>query len=139
MRREGNHEIPAEVREFLKGNIESYEQLEILLLLRGHSDQRWTPESVGEKLKLPNPAAAEALDQLGRRNLLDVGVGLSFRYAPGNPNVAALVEGFVQAYDANRLGIMNLMNTNAIDRVRTGAMHLFADAFILGRKRDKNG
>jgi len=31
------------------------------------------------------------------------------------------------------------MNTNAIDRVRTGAMHLFADAFILGRKRDKNG
>ena len=43
-----------------------------------------------------------------------------------------------ESYDENRLEVINLMNTNAIERVRTSAMRAFANSFLLGGGGKKN-
>lgn len=137
-----NREIPADVREFLRENIASYEHLEILLLLRRRAGETLSSESVAMELRVPDSAAAEALDHLVALNLLEVRPGAAsrcFRYAPGSPSRAATVDNLAYAYDVDRLGVMHQMNTNAIERVRNRALHIFADAFVVGQKKDKNG
>jgi hypothetical protein len=136
-------EVSAEARSFLCDNVESYEQLETLLLMHRDRGQVWLAESVASALNMPVALAADALDHLHRRNLIDSRLDAgarSFRFKEGNAHVERCVSELAQVNDANRLAVINLMTTNAIERVRTQAMRVFSDAFILGRnKKDGNG
>jgi hypothetical protein len=135
-------EVPAEVRAFLSETIGSYEHLELLLLVCADRQCTWTPQTVAERSKLPSDTAAEALEHLLRHGLLTAETsnsGKVFTYSPATRHLDELVGALVQAYDANQLGIIELMSALAIERVRHRAVRLFADAFVLGRKRDKDG
>ena len=135
-------EASAELKAFLRDKIFSYEQLQTLLLLRSRPDQTFSPGSVAEVLHVPEDAAAEALDHLCSQNLLEVQFGTEtvlFSYRPGNAALVGVVDELAESYDLNRLTIINLMNANAFERVRTQALNTFANAFILGRKKDKDG
>ena len=137
-----SEEVPADVQCFLRENDVSYEQLEVLLLLRSRPVEAWEPEALATTLKLPEEGALEALEHLCQRGLLEqlsTPGRRSFRYCPGSADIAERIDRLAQEYDSNRLAVISLMNTNAVDRVRTRAMHLFADAFVLGRKKDGNG
>jgi len=133
---------PPELREFLFKNVTSYEQLEVLLLLRDNAERDWSAAVVAETLNVPLAVATETLDQLHQKHLLDVHAdnpGRVFRFAPTSAELANVVELLAQTYEHNRLAIVNLMSNNAIERVRTRATRMFADAFIFGRKKDKDG
>jgi hypothetical protein len=135
-------EVSAEVRTLLRDHVESYEQLETLLLLHRDHGQALPAESVASTLNLPVALAAEALEHLHRCNLLDSRVAAgtrSFSFKKGNASVEATVADLAHVYDVNRLAIINLMSANAIERVRTKAARVFADAFILGRRKDEDG
>ena len=126
------------VTALLADRIESFEQLETLLLLRQHRDQAWTPKSVGEKLGIAATTAAEALEHLCRKNLLDDrvdGEALRFRYAPATPDLDGAVSALARAYGERRLEVMTLVSANAVARVRTSATRMFADAFLIGRRK----
>ena len=62
-----------------------------------------------------------------------------FCYSPGSVALAGVVDELAESYDVNRLTVINLMNANAFERVRTQALSTFANAFILGRKKGKDG
>lgn len=135
-------ETSAELEAFLRHEILSYEQLQTLLLLRSRPDESFSPQSVAEVLHVPEEAAAEVLEHLCSHKLLEVQFGtgsLLFSYRPGSAALVRVVDELAESYDFNRLTVINLMNANAFERVRTQALNTFANAFILGRKKDKDG
>jgi hypothetical protein len=124
----------------LRERVESFEQLEVLLLVRRRRDTSWTADGVATQLRIDPRVAEESLDQLCRSNLVDVTVGgqaLHFRYDPGNAELEAAVDDLARAYADDTLAVMKTMNANAVERVRTSAMRTFANAFVLGEKDKK--
>jgi len=119
--------IPDDVRSLLQARVESFEHLEILLLLSQHHGSFWTAESVSKRLDIAESLAAEALDHLCRGNLLDVRLGeevLVFRYAAGTASLDSAVKNLARVYADQRAHVMRIMNDNAIARVRQMAMAL---------------
>lgn len=132
-------DLSAELKGFLRGWVTSYEQLQTLLLLHRRRDDSFSPQSVAEVLHVSEVATTEALEHLCRVTLVSVQVASgtrSFRYAPGSIHLSGLVDQLADAWDRHQLVVMNLMSSNAIERVRTRAIRTFADAFILGKKTD---
>lgn len=128
--------LPENVASLLRERIESFEQLEVLLLVRGERERNWTAESVSKILKINVAIAAEALDHLCRKNLLDVRVGneqLIFRFAPATAALEGDVTALAQVSIDRRVDVMSAMSSNAVQRMRTSTIRLFADAFLIGR------
>jgi hypothetical protein len=129
--------ISAEVRAFLLEHVHSYEQLEALILMQQHPALDWTADSLGERLRISTESAGEALHQMWTRLLLDCTSGSPLRYRLRSADVRSAVQSIADLYTQNRLAVIGLMNANAIERVRTGAMRDFANAFVFGqRKKD---
>jgi predicted DNA-binding transcriptional regulator len=129
------------VRLLLERHIESYEQLEVVLLLHRCRDLRWTGDKVGQALNIPSTAAETALAALRRSGIAaevrEADGSVGYLYAPASPTEAEAVDQLAEAYSTQRVEIMKLMNANALLRVRTGALRAFADAFDLGKgKKD---
>jgi hypothetical protein len=133
-------EFDAELQAFLWESVPSYEHLQSLLLLRGQRDRAFSVASVAELLRIPETLVEPALSDLCRQNLLEVRGGadaILFTYSPANPPLADLADRLAEANERYPLEVMQLMNSNAIRRVRTEALHRFANAFLVGRgKKD---
>jgi hypothetical protein len=122
-------DVPEAVRALLTGSIDSIEKLELVALLH-HHPVAWTAITAGEQLRIPASAAATALEELRAAGVLEVEAGAGYRVR-ADEALSQLVE----LYDSDRIAIMTLMATIALDRIRTSAAHTFADAF---RVRGKN-
>ncbi len=134
--------IPPEAQALLRDTVTSHEHLKVLMLVFSHKEQRWTPGAVARSLSLPSHVVAETLDHLSQHGLLRIlgeGQQASFAYDPGSPQLASAADALALAYESNRSGVMSVMNFHAVERVRAAAMRLFADAFILGGKKGKDG
>ena len=134
--------ISPALRSFLRERIHSYEQLELLLLVRQMPTQAWSLELIGKRLKVPESVALEAASNLHDSGLLEMVFddrNRVYRYKPATPELARLAEELAQAFEEERLAVVRLMNENAVERVRTAAMRMFADSFVLGKKRGDDG
>jgi hypothetical protein len=132
-----NEEIAHDIRAFMLAYVESYEQLEVLLLLHREATE-WQPAGVADALKIPLPSATASLDELAGRGLLrrERG-GAGYRLDPADPSVASLVARLARAYEERRVAVIDLMSANALDRIRRSALRTFAEAFRLrGTKKD---
>jgi hypothetical protein len=130
--------LPKNVHAFLRNCVESYEQLELLLFLRENAAVEWPMSEITERKRFPADETEEAV-----RGLLAAGCiaertepRRAIRYAPRDEGQAEAIDQLAAAYAARPLAIIKLMNANAIERVRSAAMDTFADAFVLGRKKD---
>ena len=56
-----------------------------------------------------------------------------------NPLVRSRVATLASEYATNKFGIIKLLSEAAMDRVRNSMTKAFADAFILGGKKGRNG
>jgi hypothetical protein len=125
---------------FLRDCVESYEQLEVALLLRAERDHPWTEEALSGRLGLSALLVAEALAGLQWAGLVDVrvvGIEKQYGYRLQSESVEAMIGRLAQMYREHPMPVIKLMTANAIQRVRTAALRTFADAFIL--RKDKNG
>jgi hypothetical protein len=130
------HEIPSELRQFLRDHVETYEQLEILVLLAGAPDRHWHGDDIAAALHLDRAVVAEALAHLDRAGLFEAAGADAAPRLAARPDRAAIVARLAEVYRRDRLGIMNLMTSNALERVRTSALRAFTSAFLLGKKND---
>ncbi|MGH8316512.1 MAG: hypothetical protein ACREUL_00845 [Steroidobacteraceae bacterium] len=132
-------DLPEDVHALLREHIESYEQLEILLLLRRERYEDWTPQGLTTRLRLPAELIESALTGLKASGLVEA-TGADptprFAYRPASSGLDAAVGRLEREYSERPISIIKLMSANAIERVRTAALHTFADAFVL--KKDKN-
>jgi len=132
--------LPSEIQEFLRTTIQSLEQLEVLIAIQRQPKKAWTPEDVAAVVGLPVGIMEESLDGLIAaglaRHLSSASGSPTYCYEPRTPSMGRAVAGLARAYASNRLDIMRLMSTLAIERVRSEAANLFADAFIIQRKKE---
>jgi hypothetical protein len=128
--------IPEDVARLLE-TIETYEQLEVLLLLYRGRQQRLAIDEVADRLGTSASEVDAALAQLRSLDLIAfeaTGNRRVFWYL-GTPQRDAALGSLARCYDEQRLSIVKLMNANAIERLRTAAIRRFADAFVVGSKK----
>jgi DNA-binding transcriptional regulator PaaX len=125
------------LRQFLFERVATYEELEILLLLRRKEGQAFSVAGVAKELGASNEDCRAALQNLERQGLLaSAEEPPRFRYAPSDSVLAQRVEELAAAYQDQRILVVQMMSGNAVARVRTAAIRTFADAFRLrGQKR----
>lgn len=119
-----DHVIPAEVRRFLLGRIDSIAQLEALLLLHREAEQLWDGPRLAARLYIGEPQAAEILRALCAESLI-VNDGGRYRYADGDATQDQLIALVSAHYARHLIPVTNLIH----DKPRR--VQQFADAFKL--------
>jgi hypothetical protein len=133
-------EPPHDVQILLRDHIESYEQLELLLLMRSERGAAWTEETLTARLHLAASLVAAALDGLKSAGFVQAqvqGGARHYTYLSQSDEVEATVDRLAAAYREYPIPIIKLMSANAIERLRTSALRTFADAFILRKDKDR--
>jgi hypothetical protein len=133
--------LPADLQEFLRSVIESYDHLAVLLWLRRERSRDWAEIEVVDALAIPGPLAHTVLADLSAGKLLQSvrgESGLRYRYAASGAT-DALVERLETEYSHSPARLMRLLSAYAIERVRTGAIRAFADSFVIRKKDSDRG
>lgn len=128
-----------DVKRFLLENLESYEQLQSLLLIAKAAPGGCTAQQVAESLKLPAATARAALEHLSRRRLLasrGAGDAAIFSHLPQPTDVVRRLD---ELCSSQLHVLLSWMNANALERVRSEAIKTFADSFLMGKKKKPDG
>jgi len=128
-----------ELRIFLRDNISSFEELEALIFFMRAPRRPWSCADVAVAIKLPDDLVQTALEALVAANGILVrtsqpGQDQAFRYSPP-ADLDPVLEKLLRAYDEERLRIVQIMSSNAMERVRSSAARRLADAFRLQRSK----
>lgn len=134
-------DLPDDVRALLHEHIESYEQLETLLLLRRERYEQWTGEALAARLRVHPELIESALVHLKASGLVDAtgAAPTRFAYRTASSVLDATVGRLQSEYSERPILIIQLMSANAIERLRTATLHTFADAFVLKKKDHDRG
>lgn len=124
--------LPSDVHQFLYQNIDSVEQLEVLLLLLGTPERGWGTDEVAREL-YSHPAS------IARRLALLLGQGLlretdpgCYQYAPRSDELHATVLRVAETYRERRVAVVTLIASKPIENVRA-----FSDAFRIRRRKEE--
>ncbi len=131
--------VDESLRAFLCDNVNSFEALEALLLLRRKSGGACTAGEVADALSISGSDARDALGSLCDRRMVQMDASqmpARFAYSPGESHLEEQVDRLARAYEESRIDVLRAMNANAVERGERATLRLFADAFLLGRKKD---
>lgn len=118
-----------QLRQFLFEKVATYDELETLLLLQRQPQLEWSPNAAMQALGLPLEQCEAALENLAAHGLLVLcGDPVTFRYAPASRELAEASAQLQRAYSKDRFAIVQLMTTNAMDRVRAAALERLGGA-----------
>lgn len=131
-------QLDDDARALLVTKLDSYEKLEVMRVLRGGGRTMSLPEIEAACPRLFSDAIADALVALERSKLIEhdpVSHGMRIGAAGADPRFVALM----QAYDEDRAGVLAVLSSAVMERLRNMAAQAFADAFVLRKKRDDDG
>lgn len=117
--------LPTAVQQFLSKYIHSLEQLEILLLLRGHPGRSWRSEDVYEVVRSSRSSVEERLESFVQLGFFakENGPAPTYRYAP-TEKLAAAADETAAAYQKWRVRVIEAIFAPVVDPAQR-----FADAF----------
>lgn len=123
--------LPEAVHRFLYQNIESVEQLEVLILLLEHPERGWgTDEVVRTLYGHPASIARRLALLLGQGLLREIEPGC-YQYAPRTAELHATVLRVAEMYRERRVAVVTLIASKPIENVRA-----FSDAFRIRRDKE---
>jgi hypothetical protein len=125
-------EVHDQVWRLLLDKVDSFEKLEVLMLLSA-KPREWTVRAATEELRLPEPLVETAMLDLCAVSLLEK-EGQAFRYQPATPELAREAEALTRMYVEDRIRVLNVLSSAAFDRIRSSAATAFANAFKLRGK-----
>ena len=130
--------IPEDVQLLLRERLPSHEQLELLLLMHADPAREWSIEEFSEKLKISPILAEEAVQHLAAAQLIELWrlPNNELRCRGPLESCRTLIDRLAAVYEQSRFELVMQMSANAIERIRTGAVRAFADAFRIKRKND---
>jgi DNA-binding IclR family transcriptional regulator len=103
--------MDSDLRTFIRQSIPSVLALEVLLFLRAHAEDAWTPETVAAALR-NSPSSCDAImASLASRGLL-ARRGTDYAYAPDPPKLDHLAERLQHAYSERRVAVINAIVGN---------------------------
>jgi hypothetical protein len=123
--------LPENVSRLLRDHIDSFEKLEVLMLLQHHPQSVWNASSVSLRVGITPLAAAAALQGLHDAGLIAVRPGgqFSFEHAREDSELARAVEQLADRWGHDPVPLMRFMATTALDRLRSSAGRAFSQAF----------
>ncbi len=124
--------LPERVHRFLYHNIDSVEQLEVLLLLRRVPDRGWSAEEVARELYSHPSSVLHRMSSLAGRGLLRELEPACYQYAPRSSDLHETVNAVAEAYRERRVAVITLIASKPIENVRA-----FSDAFRFRRKKEE--
>lgn len=98
--------LPQDVAGFIDDIIDSVEQLDVLLHVRGRAAESWTGESVARELRIEAGSAARRLEKLAALRLLAVIDGRAFRYAPSPSTLESTIGRLAACYAERRVTVI---------------------------------
>ncbi len=116
--------LPDDVRVFLHQNIDSVEQLEVLLLLWRTPDRGWTSEEVAIAVYSHPSSVVRRLAMLLGQGLLRERQPGCYQYAPRTVELHQTVTQVDRMYRERRVAVITLIASKPIENVRA-----FSDAF----------
>ena len=128
--------IPLDVAEFLRDQIQTYEQLEIVVRIGRDPAREYVIASLVKDLNMDSATGAAVMDQLSAAGVLTITRDVAGDRVRCQENVEALAARLTEVYDSDRIQLISQMTQDALERVRTSALRTFSSAFLLGRKRD---
>jgi hypothetical protein len=111
---------------FVRDNIASVEQVDVLLLLAEQRDRAWTIAELSKTLSSSTPSIARRLAVLLRRGLVARADDGRFRYS-ADETAGVLVDQVRDEYATRPVSVIGLIYSE-----RTSALESFSDAFLLG-------
>jgi hypothetical protein len=124
--------LPEDVHRFLHQNIESVEQLEVLLLLWRTPERGWTSDAVATAVYSHPSSVVRRLAMLLGQGLLREREPGCYQYAPRTADIHHTVTRLDQAYRERRVAVITLIASKPIENVRA-----FSDAFRIRRKKEE--
>jgi hypothetical protein len=124
--------LPQDVHQFLYRNIDSVEQLEVLILLLHHPERGWSPDEVARELYSHPASIARRLAMLLGQDLLREIEPGCYQYAPRTGELHATVLRVSEMYRERRVAVVTLIASKPIENVRA-----FSDAFRIRRTKEE--
>lgn len=132
-------EVPPALREFLDDHVENLEELEVLVLLAREPERTFTPPEVEQKVAFPSSSFSAALQKLCERGLCEVVGDARGCMLTRRPTLRACALEVANLYESDQFAIIKLVSEAAMQRIRGSMGKAFADAFLLGRKKKRDG
>ena len=125
------NQIPPDVREFVRREIKSVLQLEVLLLLHRTRDRAWTVMEVSQELGIDPEIAEVQILSLLQLGLIQARSTTGYSYDPEDQNEEIIIDNLALSYAKQRVAIFSLILSESNSRIRR-----FAEAFRLIRGAD---
>jgi len=127
-------ELPVRLRDLLETRIDSFEKLELVLLLHRAPDRTRAVPELADQLQLRREVARRLSVELRGAGLVEFTYRGQVQLLPSSPLDEESVEELIRLYRSDPIQIMRLLSDIALRRIRSLASQAFADAFDLGRK-----
>jgi hypothetical protein len=124
--------LPEDVHRFLYQNIDSVEQLEVLLLLWRTPERGWTSDEVATAVYSHPSSVVRRLAMLFGQGLLREREPGCYQYAPRTAELHDTVTRLDHTYRERRVAVITLIASKPIENVRA-----FSDAFRIRRKKEE--
>jgi hypothetical protein len=131
--------LPEIVDALLRECVYTFDELEVLLLLQQDRARERRLADIAAAVRLGEPEAAAVLAALVDRQLVSnrvEGGSPGYTLAAGRPDRDQALAALAAVAAESRLGIIRVMNANAVERLRTKAARAFSDAFLMRNRRD---
>lgn len=97
------------IEEFIRTQIETVDNLRVLLVLQSEPQTVWDAAAVSERTQLRPEVAVRVLEDLAAKGLIEVSSSQHYRYGPQRPEFAPLVEQLAQIDREHPVSLINLI------------------------------
>ena len=118
--------IEPDLLDFIRSSIRSVWTLELVLAMRRHPGQSFTPAQLVAELRASDLVVSEGLNVLGSAGLVSADRDGTYRYAPASPTIEHLVQRLERLHGERPMAV-----TKAIFSAPSDKLQVFADAFRL--------
>jgi hypothetical protein len=125
-------------RKLLETCLDSFEKLEVVRVLRAAGGVTSTSD-LEEKCQFAPDTVHETLRSLSTLHVVELDEG-NKRVRLGPASQTPAFQATAEVYENDRMAVLSIVSTIAMERIRNMATRAFADAFVLRKKRgDDNG
>lgn len=120
--------IPEELRRFVLTSVPSVPFVEAMLVFRGARGEPVDTDFVARRLYMAQKSAADVVQQLRDARILapEGAEGLSHRYRPESPELAAMLDLLAECYRTHLVEVTDMIHSRTTRKAQQ-----FADAFKL--------